>query len=260
MQRGTKSSQRAKASMVEIRRDIEFTYRTLFLPRGSKLRCHFELDPVPYNMIRTRFSFLLSTLCLMELAMPLSWQPNSSIFALSHRRRRIDLRSDVLLRVRGGASDKKDLTPKTKRNSQSKTSTKKKSVEAKKARPSTSPWATANVSASSPNYRIQRELKQFLKDPPPNLTVKVGKNIRVWIIQMKGAKNTIYEGETFKLRVSFPAAYPTVPPSVYFLPPHIPVHVSIDGVVRLRSLFIASLTLNAYRSTFTLTVTFASLC
>ena len=30
--------------------------------------------------------------------------------------------------------------------------------------------------------------------------VKVGKNIRVWIIIMKGAKNTIYEGETYRLR------------------------------------------------------------
>lgn len=41
---------------------------------------------------------------------------------------------------------------------------------------------------------------------------------------MKGAVGTIYEGETFRLRISFPAQYPTVPPSVYFLPPNIPVH------------------------------------
>ena len=75
---------------------------------------------------------------------------------------------------------------------------------------------------TNPNYRIQRELKEFILDPPPNLSVKVGKNIRVWIVTMEGAKNTIYEGEVFKLRISFPQTYPTMPPSVYFLPPNIP--------------------------------------
>lgn len=80
------------------------------------------------------------------------------------------------------------------------------------------------LKSTSPNYRIQRELKSFLQDPPDNLTVKVGKNIRVWIVKLTGAANTIYEGETFMLRISFPKEYPTVPPSVYFLPPNIPVH------------------------------------
>lgn len=78
------------------------------------------------------------------------------------------------------------------------------------------------ISSSNPNYRIQRELKDFIKDPPPNLSVKAGKNIRIWIVTMVGAKGSIYEGEVYKLRISFPAQYPTVPPSVYFLPPHIP--------------------------------------
>ena len=75
---------------------------------------------------------------------------------------------------------------------------------------------------NNPNFRIQKELKEFILDPPPNLSVKVGKNIRVWIVTMEGAKNTVYEGEVFKLRISFPQTYPTMPPSVYFLPPNIP--------------------------------------
>lgn len=73
--------------------------------------------------------------------------------------------------------------------------------------------------STNSNYRIQRELKEFLSSPPPNLSVKVGKNIRVWIITLTGAKNTIYEGEVYRLRVQFPKDYPTVPPSVYFLQP-----------------------------------------
>lgn len=75
------------------------------------------------------------------------------------------------------------------------------------------------LKSNNPNYRIQRELKEFLKSPPPNLKVNVGKNIRIWIITLTGAKNTIYEGEKYRLRVQFPADYPTSPPSVYFLQP-----------------------------------------
>ena len=75
------------------------------------------------------------------------------------------------------------------------------------------------IKTSNPNYRIQRELKEFLSSPPPNLSVKVGKNIRVWIIAMKGTKGSLYEGEVYRLKMTFPADYPTAPPSVYFLPP-----------------------------------------
>ena len=75
------------------------------------------------------------------------------------------------------------------------------------------------LKSNNPNYRIQRELKEFLQSPPPNLKVNVGKNIRIWIVTMTGAKNTIYEGEKYRLRVQFPADYPTSPPSVYFLQP-----------------------------------------
>jgi hypothetical protein len=77
------------------------------------------------------------------------------------------------------------------------------------------------IQSTNPNYRIQRELKEFIKDPPPGLSVQVGKNLRVWIVTVEGPG--IYQGETFRLRISFPPQYPVVPPSVYFLPPHLPV-------------------------------------
>ena len=76
-----------------------------------------------------------------------------------------------------------------------------------------------DLKSSNPNHRIQRELKQFLAAPPHNLSVNVGSNIRVWIVTMKGAENTIYEGETYKLKITFPDRYPAVPPSAYFLKP-----------------------------------------
>jgi ubiquitin-conjugating enzyme E2 W len=101
---------------------------------------------------------------------------------------------------------------------------KEKTAKAKKPSASTEKHLTASIKANNPNYRIQKELKQFLKSPPPNLSVKVGTNLRLWIVTMEGAKNTIYEGETFKLRIKFPPQYPMVPPSVYFLQGHVPLH------------------------------------
>ncbi len=82
----------------------------------------------------------------------------------------------------------------------------------------------SKINSGNPNYRIQSELKEFIKSPPPNLSVQVGSNIRVWVVTMVGATGTIYEGEVYKLRISFPTQYPAVPPSVYFLKGHIPKH------------------------------------
>ena len=76
---------------------------------------------------------------------------------------------------------------------------------------------STNLKSSSPNYRIQKELKAFLTSPPPNLRVKVGKNLRLWIVTFRMPEDTIYAGEKFRLRVQFPASYPTNPPSVFFL-------------------------------------------
>ncbi|KAL3810230.1 hypothetical protein ACHAXA_003027 [Cyclostephanos tholiformis] len=81
-------------------------------------------------------------------------------------------------------------------------------------------FLSSSLKSSNPNYRIQRELKEFLTSPPPGLSVKIsGKNVRLWIVTLSMPSNTIYAGETYKLRIQFPADYPTSPPSVYFLPP-----------------------------------------
>lgn len=110
----------------------------------------------------------------------------------------------------------------TKKSKSKKTNTNANSIKAKQKAGATG-QAKAHLSKdlkmSNPNYRIQRELKEFLKSPPTNLSVKVGKNIRIWIITMVGTKGSLYEGEKYRLRVSFPASYPTEPPSVYFLQP-----------------------------------------
>ena len=81
------------------------------------------------------------------------------------------------------------------------------------------------MKATNPLYRIQRELSKFTSDPPTGLSAKSkGNNLRVWVITMQGQPNTIYDGETFKLRVEFPKDYPSSPPSAYFIKGHIPQH------------------------------------
>ena len=67
--------------------------------------------------------------------------------------------------------------------------------------------------------RISRELEEFMENPPDGCRVKVGKNLNVWVVTLTGAADTVFEGEKYKLRVAFPADYPTSPPSVYFLDP-----------------------------------------
>ena len=65
-----------------------------------------------------------------------------------------------------------------------------------------------------------------MANPPDNCKLTVGSNIRSWVISIKGADNTIYAGENFKLKIVFPKDYPSKPPSVYFLK-HTPKHVHV---------------------------------
>jgi ubiquitin-conjugating enzyme E2 W len=127
---------------------------------------------------------------------------------------------ELLPKQKKSKKDKKvQLTQRRKEKREKKRISKKNDPKGKARSDSAQQHLSKDLKATNPNYRIQRELKEFMRAPPPNLKVKVGKNIRIWIITMKGAKNTIYESETYRLRVQFPADYPTVPPSVYFLQP-----------------------------------------
>ncbi|KAF8819269.1 putative ubiquitin conjugating enzyme E2 [Cardiosporidium cionae] len=70
------------------------------------------------------------------------------------------------------------------------------------------------------NYRIQKDLKQFLAHPPMNSTVDVHpNNFRIWIITITGVNGTAYAGEKYRIKITFPEDYPFKPPSLYFLSP-----------------------------------------
>lgn len=113
-----------------------------------------------------------------------------------------------------------DESPAMPKKSKDNSSAVPKKSKPKKADAASKKFLSNNLKSSNPNYRIQRELKEFLRSPPPGLSVKIsGKNVRLWIITLSMPDDTIYSGETYKLRVQFPADYPTSPPSVYFLSP-----------------------------------------
>ncbi|KJP85926.1 hypothetical protein AK88_04458 [Plasmodium fragile] len=85
------------------------------------------------------------------------------------------------------------------------------------------------------NYRIQKELHNFLNNPPINCTLDVHpNNIRIWIVKYVGLENSIYANEVYKLKIIFPDDYPLKPPIVYFLqkpPKH--THVYSNGDICL---------------------------
>uniref|UniRef100_A0A8C9ID21 UBC core domain-containing protein n=1 Tax=Piliocolobus tephrosceles TaxID=591936 RepID=A0A8C9ID21_9PRIM len=85
------------------------------------------------------------------------------------------------------------------------------------------------------NYRIQKELHNFLNNPPINCTLDVHpSNIKIWIVTYKGLENTIYANEVYKIKIIFSNDYPLKPPTVYFLqkpPKH--THVYSNGDVCL---------------------------
>jgi ubiquitin-conjugating enzyme E2 W len=121
------------------------------------------------------------------------------------------------------SSNRKTAENSTRITAVAKSSTTTKKNNAKNQNGNNSVHLKTTLKVTNPNYRIQQELRNFLHDPPDHLTVKVGKkNIRVWIVTMEGVG--IYKGESFTLRIAFPAKYPTVPPSVYFTGPTIPQH------------------------------------
>lgn len=187
----------------------------------SILRLGDDKLPVVSGILRTCFKTIEGLTGLSLLPAPAkksSQKKGSKSKTKSKTKKPIDADDEA------GTSEKDGATTPT--TTTTKNSSKKKSRQNKKKKVSAAAQKhlSSNIKSTNPNYRIQKELKAFLKSPPDNLSVSVGSNIRLWIVTIKGAKGSIYDGETFKLRIEFPKEYPTVPPSVYFLQKFIPLH------------------------------------
>lgn len=101
--------------------------------------------------------------------------------------------------------------------------------------------------------RIQKELSKLVTEQEQNqklgshasgVGVDIFLNLPVDNLQtctctLIGAKGTLYEGERFLLKFTFPNDYPLSAPEVVFIPPHVPLHEHIysNGHICLNILY-----------------------
>ncbi|KAJ2077991.1 hypothetical protein H4R24_004785 [Coemansia sp. RSA 988] len=74
--------------------------------------------------------------------------------------------------------------------------------------------------------RLMGELKRMEKEPPAYVQLSGYERLDSWVLTIKGADKTLYAGETFYLRFSFPDNYPFESPEVVFVG-NVPVHPHI---------------------------------
>ncbi|PIA14033.1 ubiquitin-conjugating enzyme [Coemansia reversa NRRL 1564] len=74
--------------------------------------------------------------------------------------------------------------------------------------------------------RLMGELKRMEKEPPAYVQLSGYERLDSWVLTIKGADTTLYAGETFHLRFSFPVNYPFESPEVVFIG-KVPVHPHI---------------------------------
>jgi len=83
------------------------------------------------------------------------------------------------------------------------------------------------MSATRFSRRLQKELVDLQKNPPAGITLDDVSNLQLWTCNLVGAKDTLYEGEHFKLQFKFPNQYPLESPEVIFVGSSVPKHPHI---------------------------------
>ena len=76
------------------------------------------------------------------------------------------------------------------------------------------------MKGGKPSKRLQKEIAQ-LADPPPGIRL-VGEPVPekdgvAVILELRGAPGTLYQGETFHLKLLCDSRYPFEPPATYFV-------------------------------------------
>lgn len=84
-----------------------------------------------------------------------------------------------------------------------------------------------NMSTSRFTKRLQKELLDLQKNPPAGITLDEVNDLQKWTCNLVGAKDTLYEGEQFKLQFRFSSQYPLESPEVIFIGNNVPKHPHI---------------------------------
>jgi len=84
---------------------------------------------------------------------------------------------------------------------------------------------------------MKQELERFRSEMTKDgLSVEV-ESSTVWFVSFSGAASTLYEGEKFKLKITFTASYPMESPEVVFVGvPPVHEHIYSNGHICLNIL------------------------
>ncbi|KAL1918236.1 uncharacterized protein VTP21DRAFT_3502 [Calcarisporiella thermophila] len=86
--------------------------------------------------------------------------------------------------------------------------------------------------------RLSKELRDLQTNPPVGVSVDSADDFQCWRLILKGAPNTLYEGETFKLQFRFGNSYPLESPEVVFLgSPPVHPHIYSNGHICINILY-----------------------
>ena len=83
--------------------------------------------------------------------------------------------------------------------------------------------------------RIQKELKEFNKDPPQNITAGPinDNNMFRWEATIIGPEDSPYEGGIFHLNFTYPTGYPFKPPKCVFTTKIYHPNINTNGAISL---------------------------
>ena len=91
-----------------------------------------------------------------------------------------------------------------------------------------------STSQQSVTRRLRSELMALMVDTPSGISAfPEGDNMFIWSGTISGVNGTVYEGLTYKMRLTFPSGYPFKAPQVHFLTPCFHPNVDQHGNICL---------------------------